>query len=49
LTPEVKTEAGLRDVVAAITSALGPGAMIAFPPLSTTLLPSAIPLPAALP
>jgi hypothetical protein len=48
LTTEIEAEAVLRNVVAAIASALRPGAMLAFPALSTTLLPSAVALPAAL-
>lgn len=48
LTPEIEPEAGLRNVVAAIASTLHPGAMLAFPPLSTTLLPCTDPPPAAL-
>jgi len=48
LTPEIETEAVLRNVVTAIASTLHPGPMLAFPPLSTTLLPCTMPLPATL-
>jgi hypothetical protein len=48
LTSEIETEAVLRNVVPTIASTLCPCAMIAFPPLSTILLPCAMPLPPAL-
>src|ERR1035437_8919214 len=48
LTPETEAEGGLRNIVAAIASTLRPSAMIAFPPLSATLLPCTVPLPGAL-
>src|ERR1019366_1210981 len=48
LTPEIEAEAGLRNIVTAIASTLRPSAMIAFPALSTILLPRTVPLPAAL-
>jgi hypothetical protein len=47
VTPEIETEAVLRNVVTAIASTLRPRAMLAFPVLSTTLLPGTVPLPAA--
>lgn len=47
LTPEMEIEAGLRNVVTAVASTLRPGAMLAFPPLSTILLPCTMFLPAA--
>jgi len=46
--PEIEIELGLRNVVTAIATTLGPGAMIAIPVLSTILLPCTMPLPAAL-
>ena len=49
LTPEIETKSVLRNVVTAIAATLAPSAMLAFPPMSTALLPCAIPLPAALP
>ena len=49
LTPEIEAEAVLRNVVTAIASTLRPGAMLAVPPSSTTLLPGPVSLPAALP
>ena len=48
LTPEIGTVAVLRNVITAIASTLRPGAMLAVPLLSTTLLPCAMRLPAAL-
>jgi len=48
LTPEIETEAVLRNVVTAIASTLRPSAMIAGPVLSTILLKCTMPLPAAL-
>ena len=48
VTAEIETEAGLRNVVAAIASTLRPAAMIACPASSTILLPGALPLPGAL-
>ena len=48
MTPETEAEGGLRNIVAAIASTLRPSAMIAFPPLSATLLPCTVPLPGAL-
>jgi hypothetical protein len=48
VTAEIETEAGLRNVVAAIASTLRPAAMIARPASSTILLPGAMPLPGAL-
>jgi hypothetical protein len=47
LASKIKTEGGLRNLVAAIASTLHPGAMLAFPLPSTTLPPCATPLPAA--
>ena len=48
MAPEGETEAGLRDVVTAVAATLLPGAMLAVPLLSTTLLPRTVPLKAAL-
>ena len=48
LVAERETEAVLRDVVAAISSALRPGAMVALPVLSAILLQCGMPLPAAI-
>jgi hypothetical protein len=48
ITAEIETEAGLRNVVAAIASTLRPAAMIACPASSTILLPGALPLPGTL-
>ena len=48
VTAEIETEAGLRNVVAAIASTLRPAAMIACPASSTILLPGALPLPGTL-
>jgi hypothetical protein len=48
LAAEIQTEAVLRDVVAAITPTLPPGAMVGGPPLGAGLLPGIVPLPAAL-
>jgi hypothetical protein len=45
--PEIETEAVLRNVVTAVASSLHPCAMIAFPPLSTILVPCTMLLPAA--
>ena len=48
VTAEIETEAGLRNVVAAIASTLRPAAMITCPASSTILLPGALPLPGTL-
>ena len=48
LVAEREIEAGLRNVVAAISSALRPGTVIASPVLSTILLKCTMPLPGAL-
>jgi hypothetical protein len=48
LVPEGESEAVLRNVVTAIASALHPIAVLAIPLLRASLLPHAIPLPAAL-
>jgi len=45
---EIKTEAVLRDIVTAVTPALLPGAMVRGPVLGAILLPTIMPLPAAL-
>jgi len=46
---EIETEAGLRNVVSAVSAALGPRAVIGSPVSRAILLPVTGPLPAALP
>lgn len=45
---EIQTEAILGNVVAAVATALRPGAMIVLPILGAILLPTGVPLPSAL-
>ena len=48
LTPEIETEAVLRNIVTAIASTLRPCAMLACPLLSAILVPGTLPLPGTL-
>jgi len=47
LPSEIETEGLLRNVVATVSSALGPSAMFALPLSGAILLPVIVPLPAA--
>ncbi len=48
LAAEIQAETGLRDIEAAIASALRPGSMVGSPMLGAILLPIVVPLPGAL-
>src|ERR1035438_6464119 len=47
LVPEIETESGVRNVVATVTAALVPRAMLALPLRGAFLLPGIVPLPSA--